>query len=133
MRLKDSQKPARVPEARSFERSENLRRVVTVVVHNCHALGLRFDLEAPVDPAEALQAKSHLLRAQIQLQTHGYGCERILYVMASRHASGVPPQPLASHCHFKSRSLGSKLDNICLYVSALFKPVGNHAAAELGQ
>ncbi len=84
MRLKHDDDPP-VERARGGDDRGNLRRMVTVVVHDEDAVRLAADVEAALGAAEVLQSCGDAIERQAQFHPDGDGRQRVLQVVPSRH------------------------------------------------
>ncbi len=91
VRLKRDDDPA-VQRAGRFQHGGNLRRVMTVVVHQQDALRLPAHLETPLDTAKVVEPGRDPIERQTKLESDRNGRQRILQVVPSRHVQQQRPE-----------------------------------------
>ena len=107
--------------------------MMPVIVHNGDPVGLRLDLEAAVGAAEMFEALANLVGAEVELNPHGDGRQRVLHVVAAGHVDGERAQPSAVHFCHKARSVALQLHFRDRHIGSRLDAVGHHAPPELRQ
>src|SRR5260370_37909644 len=88
MRLKHHDDPLVLKGARSLERSPNLGRMMTVIVHDRVRFGLQLDFKSSLGSPERLKRFRNLAKRHSYLRRERNNCQRVADVVSTRNSEG---------------------------------------------